>query len=193
MSADEAPPRTLGWRGIDGEWDAAHIVSPELVMTEAVAAAKALLESQTERWRIALSSATPAALRLVQRLDREDDYYFIVSFQTSTYDTARLLMDARTNRLGEAIGVDTAGAALRPFLDPAVVLREWYDRTLDLPRVRGRVIRRGTAGLHPVLVWRPCQQSTSPFLPFYLISVGDQFVYWRVDGKAFDRLTTGPA
>ena len=50
--------------------------------------------------------------------------------------------------------------------------------------------REGAIGEHPVLVWKPCVQSRSPFLPFYQFTVGDSFVYYRVDGERFDALTT---
>ena len=48
--------------------------------------------------------------------------------------------------------------------------------------------RREHVGLHPVLVWKPCRQSPSPFLPFYQFSVGGSFEYLRVDGEAVQRV-----
>jgi hypothetical protein len=58
--------------------------------------------------------------------------------------------------------------------------------------VQKRVLRPGTVGVHPVLVWKPSAESPSPWLPFYQLSVGDQFVYLRVDGRLVDRLRLTP-
>jgi hypothetical protein len=37
-------------------------------------------------------------------------------------------------------------------------------------------------------VWRPCQESLSPILPFRLITIGDRTYYQRLDGVLFDSL-----
>ena len=54
-------------------------------------------------------------------------------------------------------------------------------------------IRKELVGQHPVLVWRACMESSSPFLPFYQFSIGNSFVYYRVDGLFCERLTIAPA
>ena len=128
----------------------------------------------------------------VQRLDLDDDYYYIVPFTRGGVLTARLMIDARENRFVEATGIETAGQRLPPYIDPVRLLEESYGRVIDLPHVRKRIIRPGTVGLHPVLVWKPSAESSSPWLPFYQLSVGDEFVYLRVDGRLTDRLRTGP-
>jgi hypothetical protein len=69
-------------------------------------------------------------------------------------------------------------------------LRKETEGAADVLRFR---VRDGLVGEHPVLVWKPCLQSRSPFLPFYQLSVGDSFVYYRVDGERFSKLTTRPA
>jgi hypothetical protein len=42
----------------------------------------------------------------------------------------------------------------------------------------------------PVVVWRPCRESTSRFLPFWRYQIDGRPVYVRADGIAFDELTT---
>ena len=38
-------------------------------------------------------------------------------------------------------------------------------------------------------MWKPCDQSLSPYYPFKLVSYGDARLYVRSDGQVFDRLT----
>jgi hypothetical protein len=124
----------------------------------------------------------------VQRLDR-DDYDYIVQFQQRQGVTARLLINGFNGELGEASGIEIEGAMLKPYVEPR--LEPYIGKTFDLPAVASRVIRAGTVGTHPVLGWKPCKESTSPFLPFYLLTVGDAIIYWRVDDARFDHLTEG--
>ena len=166
-------------------------MAPEDPTSAAARAAKDLLR-QSPRWNAALESAIPGRPLKVQRLDLDDDYYHIVPFTRGGRLTARLMIDERESRFVEATGIETAGQSLPPYIDLAPRLEEAYGRTLDLPHVRKRIIRPGTVGLHPVLVWKPSAESSSPWLPFYQLSVGDEFVYLRVDGRLTDRLRTGP-
>ena len=168
------------------------MMPPDAARAAAQQAAAALLESSA-RWRPALAGKEPDAPLLVQRLDRYDEYYYIVPFKRAAAETARLILDAASGRFMEASAIDNEGESLPPYHPPLVALESHYGRALDLRAVRNRVLRSGTIGQHPVLAWRPCKESTSPLLPFYLVSIGDRIVYWRVDGKAFDELTDGPA
>jgi len=62
--------------------------------------------------------------------------------------------------------------------------------TRDLPRRGGTLrIRPGIACISRHWVWKPCDQSLSPYYPFRLVSYGDVRLYVRSDGRVFDRLT----
>jgi hypothetical protein len=39
-------------------------------------------------------------------------------------------------------------------------------------------------------VWRPCDQSLSPYYPFKMVSYGGNRLYVRSDGHVFTSLTT---
>ena len=152
------------------------------------------LRERPKRWGLALSDAVAErSALLLERLDRHDDYDYIVTYHTGERVTARIRIDARTGRFAHAAGIDRVGASLTPYVDPAGALERFFGRSLDPQGVGARVVRRETVGRHPTLVWKPCRQSTSPFLPFYQFSLGDRLVYLRVDGVWFDRLTSGPA
>ncbi len=138
-------------------------------------------------------AATAGEPSLVQRLDRDDDYYYVVPFHIGTRETARLIVDGRTGAFTQGGGVESEGQSLTPWVAPASLLADRAGRSFDLPHVKERIVQPGTVGQHPVLVWKPCHQSSSPLMPFYQLSVGDQFVYLRVDGILFEALTVGPA
>jgi hypothetical protein len=160
----------------------------------ASAAARAATEllRQSPRWRAALENAVPGRPLKVQRLDLDDEYYYIVPFARDGRITARLMIDERHGEFVEATGIEAVGESLPPYINLTKRLEEAYGRAFELPHVQKRVLRPGTVGVHPVLVWKPSAESPSPWLPFYQLSVGDQFVYLRVDGRLVDRLRLTP-
>jgi hypothetical protein len=172
---------------------AGPLIPAEAAMEVAERERRRMLE-RPKRWGRALGDALPErSALLLERLDHHDTYDYIVTYRTAERVTARVLVDARTGRFSQAAGANQARGALAPYVDPASAAERHWGRSLDLQSVGGRVVRRETLGQHPVLVWKPCRQSTSPTMPFYQFSVGDRFVYLRADGVWFSELTTGPA
>ena len=56
-------------------------------------------------------------------------------------------------------------------------------------RRKGRlIVRKEAHGLYPTLVWQPCRESLSPYYPFFMVTVGAQRIYVRVDGQVFTKL-----
>ncbi len=166
---------------------ASELLNPDVATRAAESAATMLLRA-SPRWQPSLASRSWLSPLLVERLDR-DDYYYIVPCQREQGITARLSVNAISGRFMEASAIEVEGLTLPPYVEP--VLPSLFGTSFDLPALRSRILRPGTVGRHPVLVWKPCKESTSPFRPFYLLTVGDQVVYWRVDGTTFDRLTEG--
>ena len=165
------------------------LIDPDTAVREAEIAARELLELQPTRWNPGLANKPARDPLLVRRLDRENSYYYIVSFGPERRETARLIVDAHTAEFGEAIAVESEEGWLPPFVEPQRALDFWSARLVDLPALRYRRIAREAVKVDDRLVWRPCDQSTTPFLPFYQVMVGDNLVYLRIDGEAFDRLT----
>jgi hypothetical protein len=50
----------------------------------------------------------------------------------------------------------------------------------------------GAVDVNEALVWKPCEESGSPFYPFRVTTVDGRLRYIRVDGEAFDELTDLP-
>ena len=160
---------------------------------EAVAELVSAESLEAEVWTPALAGATRESALLVRRLDRFDDYYYIVSYLKNGLVTARLAVDAETTDIEEIGAIDTPGQYLLTFTEPSVVLSRLSALTPDdsrLPGVRFRIRPELiTLPTNPTLGWKDCLESRSQLLPFYVVMVGDQSVYVRVDGQVFSSLT----
>ena len=167
---------------------APELLKPEAAIETAERAATLLLGA-SPRWQPSLTTRTWETPLLVQRLDRNDNYYYIVPCRRDQGITARLSVNAISGRFMEASAIEVEGLTLPPYVEP--MLTGFFGSSFDLPAVSGRILRAGTVGQHPVLAWRPCSESQTPFLPFYLLTVGDRVVYWRVDGTRYDHLNQG--
>lgn len=67
-------------------------------------------------------------------------------------------------------------------------MQKLVGQSIDLGR-KGRLkIRKEAYLLYPTLVWRPCRESMSPYVPFFMVTVGDRRIYLRVDGQVFPTL-----
>jgi hypothetical protein len=167
------------------------LIDPGTAIREAENAARELMELQPVRWTAGLVAKPAGRPLLVRRLDREKSYYYIVPFGEEGRETARLIVDAQTAEFGEAIAIEAQESWLAPFIKPERSMDLWSARLASLPAVRARQIPPGSVRLDPGLVWKPCDQSTTPFLPFYQVGVGDDVVYLRIDGEPFEELTVG--
>lgn len=167
------------------------LISPDQALAAARAAADALRGSQ--RLNPGLAGADARWATLVQRLDHFDAYYYIVGFMAQARETARVIVDAHEGRYTDVLTIPDKDKSLPPYV-PMPVLRQRLAALGDRRTVELRFQPRPEAiGDHPIPVWKPCGQSSSPFLPFYQYTIGNAFVYYRLDGVRFDELTEGPA
>lgn len=147
--------------------------------------------AEREIWRRALDGTEVGEPVLVQRLDHDDSFYWIVPRTRDRLVTAVVNIDARFGDYLQARALpEPQGTALlslgRDELDEAI-----YKRLHDLPRDAGQLrVRPGLACISDQWVWRPCRESLSPFYPFKLVTYGNHQIYVRSDGAAFYSLTT---
>ena len=106
-----------------------------------------------------LPPGEPGEPRLVERLDGGPDYY-LVPWETPRGTAGLVLIDAGS---GGVLGV-----TLSPEPGPSPLLE-------PIPGAR--------------LVWKPCQESTSPSRPFYEVVRGGRAGYVDMSGRELDRLT----
>lgn len=135
----------------------------------------------------ALKNAKPSRSVLVQRLDLPDSYYYMVPMKSEKAVTAMVLADGMN---GSLQGCTAFKAPLkRPFLSQEQALERVLDKTIDLGNKAGTIkFREGTFSSHPVLVWKPCRESLSPYYPFHMFTSGDKHVYVGHNGRIFTEL-----
>jgi hypothetical protein len=127
---------------------------------------------------------------LVQRLDRSDSFYYIIPYQDknapgvvskviSVNASGGAYYESAVRRLNTKEGVFSA-------ISREAALKIGMSQTNFNPQMT----RKEAIGIHPNLVWKPCRESFSPFVPFYLLTIGEHLLYVRVDGVAFTELHT---
>ncbi len=147
---------------------------------------------EREHWKGALGSRVAGHPVLVQRLDRLDSYYWIVPVgQGERGVPAAVSIDARFGDYRQAIALREPSSNVWHALDKGEIEKIVSGRRFGLPDRLGQIFVRPEAMcVNPILVWRPCQESLSPFYPFQLVTVGGSRLYVRVaDGQVFTQLT----
>jgi hypothetical protein len=140
-------------------------------------------------WQPAFDGATVHLTEFVCRLPDCIDAYYIVDFQIGLRQTARLAIDASTGEVGEIAGVDDPQYALPMFMPRSEVASRLRELTAALKKTPILPFDVTKAALDQHLVWKSCDQSRTPFLPFYVVRDGPREVYVRADGVAFSELT----
>jgi hypothetical protein len=146
--------------------------------------------TKAEVWRTAMRGTKPGAPQVVHRLDRPRQLYLMVPFEKGKTTTAQVLVDAYSGALLTARATENVKRTLaKPWsVDDAierVARRRW-----DLPGARANLqVRREALSASTTLVWKPCTESLSPFMPFTRVTYGDYAFYVRIDGEVFTELT----
>jgi hypothetical protein len=130
---------------------------------------------------------------LVQRLDRLDQFYYIVPAGPPAERAAEIplavLVNARTGEyLQSAIRRGDRGGILA-HSNPGMARELVVGKTVELHDRLGKMLVRPEATCqYPTLVWKPCRESLSPYYPFHMFTVGGQHIYVRTDGAVFTTL-----
>jgi len=123
----------------------------------------------------AMASADAGAPLFVERLDLPDRAYYLVPWTGS-------------RGVELIVQVDMASGAMAGL----VTLPQPIPRVVVPPAEAERIVRERT-GLsvvaEPRLVWLPCRESSSPFLPFYRIATGGGDLFVGADAAVHPRLT----
>jgi hypothetical protein len=151
-------------------------------------AAAGLLEDPV--WRAALRQANAGTPLLVHRLDRLQSFYYLVPFKRRRTVTVQALVDPGSGEFLEAQAGDDGKRSLPLAAAPSVVMDLVSRRRLDVVGWRRHaLLRREGLSVSSTLVWKPCQESLSPYLPFTMVTYGDRQIYVRADGEVFTALT----
>jgi hypothetical protein len=151
---------------------------------------------ESERGRAALAEGNFGQPRLVHRLDRPGDFYYLTPWEREGGILGTVEIDARfgffksVRIMAEPAKDWIVGASSRR---PVQAITRLVDgKRFDLPGEAGRFrVYPGTYCVPSALVWKPCRESWSPHLPFYQLAIGGHLLYVRIDGKVFTHLTSG--
>lgn len=135
----------------------------------------------------ALEGAQPAEPILVQHLDVPDTFYYLVPMEKSGGITALLSVNG-------LYGNFEGGQAFRKpvrklFLTRQDIVERLLGSPVELGEKLGRApLREGAFCFYPIMVWKPCQESRSPYYPFHMITVGNWRIYVGYDGTVYSEL-----
>lgn len=143
--------------------------------------------SENELFAEALKNSVQAEPILVQRLDKNDTYYYLVPIERDNKVTAVMSVNGITGSFqGGRIVTAEKG---RYVVKKKEILNKIIMKPIQLPGREGMLkLREGTFCVHPVMVWKPCEESRSPYYPFHMITVGSKTIYIGYDGKVFTQL-----
>ena len=191
---DPEPTRPKGGPTVPGKSlkrvSISSMLSPERVSQAALdgIARAGLLNDDT--WKAAMAGVTPGTPRLVHRLDRASRFYMLVPFEKGTRVQAQAMVDPYSGGLLGAGASEELGRSLSMpgSTDAAIdlVAGKYFDLPGERPHMR---LRREGLTAAPTLVWKPCAESLSPYMPFTRLTYGDTAIYVRSDGEVFTRLT----
>ena len=161
------------------------IITPEEAVLGAVAGFERYgLLADPEWKRLLVPFLGRQAIRplLVRRLDAKDPtrrYYYLVAFGESPSSIgAAARVHAISGEYQEATAIPQTERRW------GGVAAEWgIDPLKAAP---------GTVDVSQALVWKPCEESGSPFYPFRVMTIDGRLRYVRIDGEAFDTLTDLP-
>ena len=135
----------------------------------------------------ALQGTRAASAHLVQRLDRRDNFYYLIEMHRNGVPTAILRADALDGTFHGALSL--ANVPRAPIISAADATAAARRAVIDRGDGQGRIVLRdGAFSLYPTLVWRPCQESRSPYYPFHQITVGADTIYVGYDGRVYASL-----
>jgi hypothetical protein len=171
-------------------FDGKRLISRDQVSRLAMEIVKERQLPQDEPWRKSLKGVRPAGPVMVQRLDRLDDYYYIVPLVSGKQAaTAALVLDARFGDFQQAISFPKPDKSIVSLPTSKAVLKQVVGKTFEMERYHGflRFREEATVVLEP-WVWKPCLESLSPLWPFKMVVSGGNTIYVRIDGQVFTTL-----
>jgi hypothetical protein len=166
-----------------------EILGPDAIARAAAAAIAGDRFARHPDWRAAAEGAVPGEPMLVSRLNLPSDHAYIVPMLRTGRPTLLLMLDAYDGSYRESTPVagewpaslSEARARLGAMVASGAIAIEGEKEPVQLwPE---------STSVFPTLVWRPCLESLSPYLPFFQVNAGNRMIHVRLDGKVFGELS----
>ena len=138
-----------------------RIIEPGLASSRAEEGLKVYGVLQRNNFKNALQAGKPGPPVLVQRLDRQDSFYYIVPI-TDPAGTISLVaaVDARTGVYMQSAARIGAEGSVFVLHDRSAASQRVVGQVVQLTEPLGRMLVRPEAVCHyPTLVWKPCRES----------------------------------
>jgi hypothetical protein len=189
----EPAPKSPGKRASAKKlFDGENLIDKETAATLAMQHIEQVQAHAEKLYENGLKGVHAGSAVLNQRLDKLNDYYYIVPLLGNNDAILALMsIDARFGYLRQAA---FARNHTKPLVFQPLGGEEIRSRLLKLKRIelhgekRILTIHPEAMCIYPALVWKPCKQSLSPYWPFHLITIGNHQLYLRVDGELFTEL-----
>ena len=123
----------------------------------------------------------PGKPMLVRALDSEDSWYIVPFIEMNKKTGGIMRINAKDARFLEA--------SFAIHADQPITLTRFSDKQIENLIIDKYGKTKGKMIIDPILVWKPCVQSYTRFLPFYKVKMGSKTVYVRIDGNVYSRLT----
>jgi hypothetical protein len=123
----------------------------------------------------AVSDGQPGVPLLIKRFGQQEGYYYLIPWLTKEGTALIAEVDANNGMMGSVSSL--AKPIPHLFLEP--------DKAINIVsrKFPGRKFGK------PLLVWRPCRETTSPLRPLYEIPFEGGVLYVDMDGAVFPSLT----
>ncbi|HEV2738664.1 MAG TPA: hypothetical protein VGU66_08810 [Candidatus Elarobacter sp.] len=122
--------------------------------------------------------------RLVQRIDRVDEFFYLVPLRRKDATFTVVRVDAL---LGTYLGAQFGRPDFR-YADREQMRFELEGVSIRADGLSSKM-RRGTFEVQRILVWRPSLETPSPYHPLYQVNVGGKTVFADVDGHIHRKFT----
>ena len=187
---DPAPQKMGRKREIRREFDGERILDKQTAARWALTGLRDSGLARHDRLKELVHKVEPGEPILVQRLDRKNDFYYITPMSRAGRNIDLLVsIDARFADYKQTSFTTNEESSLS--FQP--LSREEILRMLGRRVVVGKEvipIHPEAICIYPTLVWRPCEESLSPFWPFHMVTIGQYRLYIRIDGAIFTSLTS---
>jgi hypothetical protein len=133
-----------------------------------------------------MKKPSPGDPALVEYIGKDDFYYIVPmkDFNKKIYATM-IIAAMKANYRESSFAMD--------FKKPLVFTPLTEKKILNLLIKKKYIKSQESEGIkfHKALVWKSCNQSLTPFLPFHMVTIKGKKVFVRIDGKVFKKLTQG--
>lgn len=144
-------------------------------------------EEKTLVRQIVEPSKSPDDAFLVQRLDAKNSHYYLVLTRSGSRGPMFSMVEQQDGEFAGTRFISDDEAA-RVLTRQALQQRLQEMKETEIPGLG--VVQTENALVEPTLVWKPCDESRSPYFPFYRIHSGPATFFSTLEGTLYSELHT---